>query len=194
LPKITEYPELSAPNDNDLLVIEDLTAGNTKRITRENLLSGAPLPVDSVDAQAVQDNTITPDKLGLGATKATVLTAQTYASATLGDLATVGPTVTVTIGANGLALVSWGALIQCDSAHGRNYISVYMTGANTDSPGINSMRSLTHAFTGTASATTSDRTELFTGLTPGSTTFTLKYARSNGTTTFSNRHLQVIPL
>ena len=61
--KITEYSSLSAPNNADLLVIEDTVAGNTKKITRNNFLKGSPLPANTVDAQSITDGIITNNKL-----------------------------------------------------------------------------------------------------------------------------------
>lgn len=63
MPKITDYPEMTVPDDGDMLVIEDLGAANTKKVSRESLLAGAPLPPDTVDTQAVQDGAVTSTKL-----------------------------------------------------------------------------------------------------------------------------------
>lgn len=59
MPKIPEYDSLSTPNDNDLLVIEDTVASNTKNITREAFLAGAPLPqsISFADGGGVYTNT-----------------------------------------------------------------------------------------------------------------------------------------
>lgn len=63
MPKITEYDSLTTPNNNDLLVIEDTVASNTKNITREAFLTGTPLPADTVDTQSIQDEAITNTKI-----------------------------------------------------------------------------------------------------------------------------------
>lgn len=63
MPKIPEYPNLAAPNNNDMLVIEDSLAANTKNITREDFLSGTPLPANTVDTQAIADFSVTQMKI-----------------------------------------------------------------------------------------------------------------------------------
>jgi len=63
MPKIPDYTGLTTPDNNDLLVIEDSVAGSTKNITREDFLSGAPLPADTVDTQAILDANVTTPKL-----------------------------------------------------------------------------------------------------------------------------------
>lgn len=93
--KITDYPALTAPNNNDLLVIEDTIASATKKITRTNFLKGTALPADTVNTQAitdanvttakVADSAITPAKLLAGT--GTSWTPTTYTIATLTNAA-----------------------------------------------------------------------------------------------------------
>jgi hypothetical protein len=66
LGKIPSYSALTAPTDNDLLVIEDMTSSSTKKITRGNFLSGTPLPANTVNTQAVADGAITSPKVANG--------------------------------------------------------------------------------------------------------------------------------
>lgn len=40
-----QLPALTTPADNDLLIIEDVSAGATKKITRQNFLLGVPVQV-----------------------------------------------------------------------------------------------------------------------------------------------------
>lgn len=61
--KIPSFPALTAPSDADLLVIEDSVSASTKKITRDNFLSGSPLPADTVDAQAIAANSVTTAKI-----------------------------------------------------------------------------------------------------------------------------------
>ena len=60
---IPQYPEKTVIANDDLFVIEDVAAGNTKHVTRENLLSSAPLPADTVDEQAIQNDAVTLNKI-----------------------------------------------------------------------------------------------------------------------------------
>lgn len=111
----------------------------------------------------------------------TIATGQTTASTSYVDLATVGPTITVTTG--GKALV-W---IACQVANtGTNH--TYMSLNASAGVGPEDWRSL--------SADVSMRLSnqiFYDGLTPGSCTFTAKYRVSAGTGTFTNRYLLVYP-
>lgn len=62
--KYSSYPEKTAPSNNDVFAIEDSAAsGASKRITRGNFIAGSPLPANTIDAQAIQDDAITAPKL-----------------------------------------------------------------------------------------------------------------------------------
>lgn len=65
--KITDYPALTAPSDSDVLVIVDIGAGSTKKITRGNLLSGSQLPASSVNTQSIAAGAVDATKLSAGA-------------------------------------------------------------------------------------------------------------------------------
>lgn len=149
---------------------------------------------DAVETAAIDNGAVTADKLGNGAASASVTTSQTTTSTSYTDLATVGPAVTVTIGANGLALVTFMAYIQHAVASGNTgWVSFAMSGANTlaasDSYALMYQTWTANAFhQGGVSF-------MLTGLNPGSTTFTLKYRGSSAnTTTYKNRRLSVTPL
>lgn len=96
--------------------------------------------------------------------------------------------MTVTIGANGLAFVEWSAGLY--NVAGQKYVGVAVSGASTVAPNDNeSIRNDASTFVGIQS-----RGKLFTGLTPGSNTFTLKFRTASGTANFFSRNLTVIPL
>lgn len=63
MPQIPAYPAKTVPSNADLLVMEDTATSSTKKITRGNLLSGAPLPANTVDAQSIATSSVTPEKL-----------------------------------------------------------------------------------------------------------------------------------
>ena len=128
-------------------------------------------------------------QINIGAATQSVLTDQTTTSTTYADLATVGPTVTVTIGSSGQALVSVAAGIYTGSSI--KSVGVNITGATTRAPSVggNTLRKDDAPFT-----TKSNITYIETGLNPGSTTFTMKYNVSGGTANFFDRILSVVPL
>lgn len=116
--------------------------------------------------------------------------AESISSMTYIDLATVGPTVTVTTGTSALVIFSSN---QAWAGSGFNfYASVAVTGATTvaasDGTGA-TMSSEGNQFSDHFMATYK-----FTGLTPGSNTFTLKYRVNGQTWSCSRRQLIVVVL
>ena len=61
--KITQYPAKTVPSNNDEFILHDPSSGSTKKMTRGDLIGGAPLPANSVNNQAIADDTIHADKL-----------------------------------------------------------------------------------------------------------------------------------
>lgn len=60
---ITGLPAQVVPGDNDPLAIVDTSGAITKKITRANLLKGAPLPADTVTNVAITNNSVTLPKI-----------------------------------------------------------------------------------------------------------------------------------
>jgi hypothetical protein len=174
---ITSRSTKATPTTSDVVMISDAAASNVlKKAT-----VGTLVPPTSVGA----------DKLNLDTGTATVATSQSTASASFTDLTTPGPAVTVTIGANGKAWVTFGARAHNDTVNGAAVAGVDISGANTIAAA-----DAVYVTSSTASAAThSTYSKILTGLTPGSTTFTLKYKRSGGANAaFAERVLSVIPL
>lgn len=130
-------------------------------------------------------------------------TLQSTASATFVDLATAGPSVTVTVGQTGRVMVGVSMVIRWDNEgqDGGGASNVELSGANVISasdaasdptPGVLAYIQLpaSASIYGQGMYT---RTRFMEGLTPGSTTFTLKYKAYAGTAMFQNRVLWVIP-
>lgn len=126
-----------------------------------------------------------------------IATSQALASTSYADLATVGPTVTVTVGALGIAIVTLKARARGDlEAYSIAYLSFAVSGANTIAAGQENS-----AVGGKQAGSTSESIEsaltiavVLTGLTPGSTTFTAKY-RTDGTSdsvSFLERKMGVV--
>jgi hypothetical protein len=122
-------------------------------------------------------------------TQVTVATSQTTVSPTYANLATTGPTVTVTTGTKAIA---WFGAEMSHSSNGETSMSVEVSGATSVSASDN-WRCMQSGTT----ATNPNRfvvCHLFTNLTAGSNVFTSKYKTSSGTATFVNRDLIVLPL
>ena len=66
MPKISQLTALTVPDSGDELPIVDSSASTTKKITRTNLLKGAPLPADTVDTQVIDDGSVTAPKINFG--------------------------------------------------------------------------------------------------------------------------------
>jgi hypothetical protein len=122
-------------------------------------------------------------------TQASTTTSQTTTSASFTDLATVGPAVTVTTGTK--AIVFWGAAMSHSAANATCQVGVAISGATTTAASTSYQLLLDGV---AASSTWRMNTFYVPTLTAGSNTFTLKYATSAATATFSNRYIAVIAL
>lgn len=154
-------------------------------------IAGSKLASGGVGTTQLADGAVTPAKLDLDPGSNTVATSETTTSTSYTDLATVQAT-TVTVGANGLALVAISSTMSNSNTEVSVWASFAMSGANTlaaaDANGI------THRQTTATSQTRVGMTKLFTGLTPGSTTFTMKFKTIANTGTWLDRNITVIPL
>lgn len=162
-------------------------------VTVDGLLikDGALATSNSVPTAAIQNASVTASKLALGAARNFITTDQSTTSTSYTDLATVGPTVTVTIGGNGMALVIWSLGQYSSAGSGGKYSAINMTGANTGTM-IDDEALRTD---GTGFVGIQERSKLYTGLNAGSTTFKIVYKVSGATTgQFFARQITVIPL
>lgn len=118
---------------------------------------------------------------------AQVATTETTASATYTDLATSGPAVTVATGT--MALVIVRSAMRNNTAGQSASISVAVSGATTIAADdlYGATTAVLNLFQSFGNGT------LFTTLTAGSNTFTMKYVVSGGTGTFLDRGIIVIP-
>ena len=132
----------------------------------------------------------------LGATRAYIATGEsTTSTSTYVDLTTVGPSVTVTIGSNGQALLSMTAEMTNSTSGNYAEMSVVASGANTITIGTNPYRLFAQATANNQPDNKYTYTTLLTGLTPGSTTFKIQYRTiTGGTASFQYRELTVVPL
>lgn len=113
-----------------------------------------------------------------------VLTGESTSSTSYTDLATVGPTATVTVGASGLILVGWNTQTASSASA---IASVALSGANTVAANDNFS-----LFNANSLGSAIGRTYVFTGLAAGATTVTVKYRVGSGTQTFSRRSVWAI--
>lgn len=120
---------------------------------------------------------------------AVVAAPQTTASTSYANLATVGPQVTVTTGT--LAMVLFASRIQNSLTNGAAEVSVEVTGASAI--GASGEWSIKLDGIASSNALRMGMIHMFSGLTPGSNTFTMKYLVGSGTGTFSSRELIVLP-
>lgn len=180
----TPFDPLPASDLND--IVENIEA-----LQNWSAYTAATLP-----GSLLQNSTVTASKLATGAASATVATSQATTSSTYADLATVGPSVTVVIGVNGMALVIPRLEgVASGAPAGQGWRSaVVVSGANTIA--ANDNRSIGNIYLdATGDSEIHSQGLLYTGLTPGSTTFKLQYRVMGGVTgTFVDRNLAVIPL
>lgn len=122
---------------------------------------------------------------------APVATSETTTSTSYADLSTSGPTVTVTVGASGLALVCIFVNMANNTAGEYCYASFAVSGATTSAASDAYAVSMQAQNIGSLQQLSAvvPRT-----LTAGSNTFKLQYRVTGGTGTFLNRHITVIPL
>lgn len=141
---------------------------------------------------ALVNSTVTADKLATGAAAANVATSETTTSTSYTDLTTTSDTVTVTIGANGLALLILSAEMFNNTADKECLVSFAASGANTIS--ASDGQSIGFKVSSGTGDFTGSYVKLLNTLSTGSTTFKMKYRVVGGTGSFSSRHIAVIPL
>jgi hypothetical protein len=121
----------------------------------------------------------------------TIATQQSRSNNTFGDLATVGPSVTVTSRGT-KALVLWGALVFGSAASAAGRMTVAITGVTTlAAAASNGIFASENAGLGIGSSGIQGRRF---GITPGANTYTAKYNNiaANGTSNWQDRWLIVI--
>ncbi len=154
--------------------------------------------VTTIQTAAISDQRATAALLSsltvpAGTTQSAVIaTEESRANTAYGDLATVGPTVTVTVPASGRVRVTVGCKIKFSTGNDKyGYMSFAISGANT--AGASETRALILESTIAESPAAASRVFVLTGLAPGATTFTAKYATADGVVLirFSDREIAV---
>jgi hypothetical protein len=163
------------------------TAAQFNAYIRDNLNETAPAKATTAGAifAATGANSIA-ERIP---SKATITTSQSTTSTTYTDLATVGPSVTCVTGPS--ALVLFAARAEHNTTGGIAIVSVEVSGATTLA--ANDDWAFNYEARAASSAQRQSSSELFTTLTPGSNTFTVKYRTASGTATYEDRRITVIP-
>ncbi len=151
----------------------------------------AILPAAGTDWDPVAEQLALAALLADFSSSASVATQQTRSNNTFGDLATVGPTVTLTSKGT-IAWCAWGAIVFGNVASASGRITVAISGATTlAAAATNGFFASENGGLGVGSAGSVWRAF---AITPGANTFTLKYNNiaANGTATFQDRWLTVV--
>lgn len=127
----------------------------------------------------------------LGISSSYISTSQATSSTTYTDLATVGPSVTVSTGTSALVFMSF-TLTQNSSGVNTGYMSFAVSGATTIAASDSNSVGVSSPYSLPGSAATVVH---LTNLTSGSNTFTAKYrCNAGGPFNFIGRSITVIPL
>ena len=164
------------------------TAAQFNTHVRDNLLETAPAKattagrlIVTAGANSIVERAIASDAIA---------TTQTTGSTAFTDLATVGPSVTVTTGSS--AILLWSALMSNSTAAANTYVDYAVSGATSRSPSDAS--SLRFKSDTGGQELRAGQVMYEGGLTPGSNTFKLQYHVNGGTGSFGDRRLTVIAL
>lgn len=154
--------------------------------------NAAVLASNVVETSKIKDGAVTNFKTNISFQSNAVLATESTTSGSWVDLATVGPTVTVTIGSSGRALVIMSGVLS-NLAVAFSRMSYEVSGATTISATTTDGNGNSIVIA-EARETSLSTVHFLTGLNAGSTTFKAKYTVSGGTGNFWMRKLTVIPL
>lgn len=165
-----------------------LTAAQWNASVRDNLLMTAPALATTAGSHfaATGANAIAQRTSAVNG----INTLQTTSSATYTNLATTGPTLTMTTGP--MALIMMSSRVSNSTVSANAWVSYAVTGASAISASDNYALSYDSPVAGSTLYATYATIEA--GLTAGSNTITMQYRASSGTGTFANRRLAVFPL
>lgn len=188
---------LTAPTITNATISADaltgFTVSNSGTLYGISVTTGQISTTSSVLGAALTNSSVTASKLATGATGGFTSASSTTTNTSYALLAdSVSTTVTVTIGANGLALVAISAILGNSTGDDTTYMGFALSGATTQAANDN-LSCQYQAFTTNTSDTRSG-TFLLTGLTAGSTTFTLQYKVAASTGSAQYRRIAVVPL
>lgn len=151
-------------------------------ISNSNMLAN-----NTVTTPAITDASVTPDKINLGSATDKITTPESTTSGSYTNLATIGPTLNVTVPSNGRLSISYAASINSSNTGQAGKAAFTLSGANTRSAEDD------EAIETQSIYATCSRTIALSGLTPGATTVKMVYLATGGTSTFRRRSLTVTP-
>lgn len=189
--KILTSPTLNAPTLTNASITADAISGFTT--ANAGTIYGITISGGKLSGTNLTNSTVGPSQLATGATAVFTTGSSTTTNTAYALLAdAVTTSVTVTIGVNGIALVGLNVLIGNSTGADSSYMSFAISGATTQASNDN-LACIYQAWT---TNTSDSRSGVFvlTGLTAGSTTFTLQYRVVAGTGSFQYRRLAVVPL
>ncbi|WP_326564563.1 hypothetical protein [Micromonospora peucetia] len=165
-----------------------LTAAQWNASVRDNLLMTAPALATAAGRIFVTTGLNALAERAVGS--ATINTQETTTSGSYTDLATVGPTVTLTTGTNVIVILT--ACLFNSVAGSTAQMGFQVSGATSVAPSLN--QSLIYESSASADISQMSVVVPVGGLTAGTNTFTAKYrADPSGTATFLRRSLLVLP-
>ena len=199
--KTLTSPTINSPTITNATISADTLTGYTTSNTgtvygisvTTGTIGSAALASNSVTTTAINNGAVTASKLAAGASQAFVSTSETTTSTSYASLATTTDAATVTIGANGLALVSIFSRLLLGVASGEQcFVGFAISGATTQAA-TDTLALQYQPWTASAFGQYG-ATFLVTGLSAGSNTFSMKYRVTSNTGTFLNRRIAVVPL
>ncbi len=174
-------------NNTGGMTTDTLTVSGASTLT-----GGTILPAGDIGTADLAAASVTADKLSTGAKVGGAGANESTASTSYVDLATVTDAVTVTIGANGLALVILTAF--ASNTNGNNTQIMGFAGSGANIIATDDFQSLQMGAISGIGNFQNSWSRLLTGLSPGATTFKAKYKTTGGTASFQDRYITVIPL
>jgi hypothetical protein len=164
-----------------------LTAAQWNASVRDNFLETAPAKATAAGQYFVSTAANALAARTPGA--ATVSGSETTTNTTYADLTTSGPNITVTTGTQALVFIS--SRIGNSTATATSYASWQCTGATTVA--VDDRFAVEFQPEGASRNMRATAALLVTGMTPGSTTFGMRYRVTAGTGTYGYRQISVLP-
>lgn len=199
MPRISELPALAQATSGDLIPIVDDAGNITKKVTANKVvpdgsLSASQLATDAVTTAKIGNGQVTSAKLDYSSMPlegASGLSA-TNSATTYGNLAT-SAAVTIDVPSTGnIALIFSARLFNTTTTDQTGYVSFVASGANTIAASDTNAISV-KILSGNSDASYA-RVKYLTGLTPGSTTFTLQRRTTGGSLQVINADIVAIPM